>query len=200
MGARLDGQVASAPTGDAQVPGWWGQFKRKCTAKAASLNRGAVTCRARPSANLRQLRDAAQAAASALDAAPHDAARPADAVEAQVAVSAAMRSETGAEMLTTRHAWISDRKRPNPALTTLVRDSGGDGGPGPNALHDPGTDHLVSDPASVPQVIANYWRNVSALPSEAELPAAVKQQAQAAGAEALWAHPLQLPAAEALDE
>ncbi|PNH00262.1 LINE-1 reverse transcriptase, partial [Tetrabaena socialis] len=104
-------------------------------------------------ANLRQLRDAAQAAAGTLDAAPHDAARLADAVEAQVAVSAAMR-----------------------------------------------TGHLVSDPASVSQVVANYWRDVSALPSAAELPAAVKQQAQAAVLEALRAHPLRLSAAEAQDE
>ncbi|PNH09547.1 LINE-1 reverse transcriptase [Tetrabaena socialis] len=200
MGAWLDGQVASAPTGDAQILSWWAQFKRKCTAKAASLNREAVTRRTRPSANLRQLRDAEQAAASALDAAPHDAARLADAVEAQVAVSAAMRSEAGAEVLSARHAWISDGERPNPALTTLVRDSGGDSGPGPTALHDPSTGHLVSNPASVPQVIANYWRDVSALPSEAVLPAAVKQQAQAAVLEALRAHPLRLPAAEAQDE
>ncbi|PNH03777.1 hypothetical protein TSOC_010133 [Tetrabaena socialis] len=164
MGAWLDGQVASAPTDDAQVLGWWGQFKRKCTAKVASLNREAVTRRARPSANLGQLCDAAQAAASALDAAPHDAARLADAIDAQDGVSAAMRSEAGTEVLSAS------------------------------------TGHLVRDPASVPQVIANYWHDVSALPSEAELPAAIKQQAQAATLEALWAHPLPLPAAEAQDE
>ncbi|PNH01965.1 Transposon TX1 uncharacterized protein [Tetrabaena socialis] len=64
----------------------------------------------------------------------------------------------------------------------------------------PSIGHLVRDPASVPQVIANYWRDVSTLPSEVEQPAAVKQQAQAAVLEALQAHPRQLPAAEAQGE
>ncbi|PNH03795.1 LINE-1 reverse transcriptase [Tetrabaena socialis] len=200
MGVWLDGQVAAAPTAEGHphqaILDWWGPFKCRLTAQVQRLNREAAARRLRPSASMQQLWDAAQGAASALDAAPQDAARLATAVDAQVAVTVAMRADAGAEVLSARRAWISSGERPSPALTAIVRDSGSSsgGGPGPSTLRDPSTGHLVSDPASMPQIIANFWRDISALPTEAELPAAAKQQAQAAVLEALRAHPIRLPA------
>jgi hypothetical protein len=82
-------------------------------------------------------------------------------------------------------------------LTALVpaasEGGGGGGGPGPSALRNPSTGELIRDPGRLPQIIADFWRDVSALPSETELPATVKQQAKAQVLEALRSHPLRLP-------
>ena len=204
MGDWLTEQVASAPRGADHPPqtmlDWWPAFKRRLTAQVVGLNRVAVTRRTRPAATVQQLTTAAQEAAAALDASPHDVAQLAEAVAAQVAVQKGMRAAAGAEVLAARRAWISDGERPSPTLTALIQEtSDGGGGPGPSTLRDSTTGQLVSDPARIPQIIANYWRDVSAVPREAELPETVKQQARAQVLEALRAHPKRMPAAADAD-
>lgn len=210
LGDWLDEQVAAAPQGEEHPPGsileWWPAFKRRLTTQVARLNREAIRRRTQQTASVQQLATAAQEAAAAMDAEPHNAAALAAAVEAQVAVQKAMRTAAAADVLETRRSWLSDGERPSPVLTALVQESNhavagdGSGGPGPSALRDGSSGQLVSDPARVPQIIANYWRDISALPSETELPAAVKQQARSQILEALHTHPLRMPEADAEDD
>ena len=144
---------------------------------------------------MQQLTTAAQEAASALDADPSDAGRLAAAVTTQVEVRKGMCAAVEAEVLMATRAWIKDGERPSKVLTALVHEpkDGGSGGGGPAQLHDPGTGQVTRDPSQLAQIIANFWRDVSAQPSEVELPTAVKQQAQAQVLEALRLHPLRLP-------
>lgn len=201
LGLWLDEQAAAAPVGEEQahqaILDWWPVFKRRLTAQVARLNREALIRRSRPTASVQQLVDAARAAANALDANPQDAACLAEAVDAQVAVQRAMHAAAGAEVLAARREQISDGERPTPGLTRLVHETcggnSGGGGPGPTILRDPRTGQLAKDPGRVAQIIADYWRGVSALPPVTELPPAVKQQAQVQVMEALRAHPMRLP-------
>lgn len=201
LGEWLDEQVDGAPTGEEHqhqaILDWWPAFKRRLTAQVARLNREAVARRVRPAASVQQLTAAAQEAASALDADPTSVERLTAAVEAQVAVQKGMQAAADAPALDARRTQICQGERPSQGFTALVRDHGdgsGGGGPGPSMLRDLRTGQLVSDARQLPQVIANFWQDISALPSEAELPTAVKQQAQAQVLEALRAHPLRMPA------
>ena len=164
----LDEQEAASPNQEGQphqaaLDGWMG-FKRSLTAKIASLNREAQTRRCCPTATVQQLTTAAQEAASALDADPSDAGRLAAAVTAQVEVQKGMRAAVAAEVLMARRAWIKDGERPSKVLTALVHEpkDGGSGGGGPAQLHDPGTGQVTRDPSQLAQIIANFWRDVSA--------------------------------------
>ena len=204
LGDWLNEQVANAPAGEEHPPqsmiDWWPAFKRRLTAQVASLNRIAVTRRTRPTASVQQLTTAAQEAAAALDAEPQDVTRLQAAVTAQVAVQRGMQAAASAEILEARRTWISDGERPSPTLTALLHETrDGGGGPGPSRLRDPATGQLVSDPARIPQIIANYWRDVSALPTAAELPAAVQEHARVQVLEALRAHPKRMTEAEDLN-
>ncbi|KXZ53737.1 hypothetical protein GPECTOR_6g654 [Gonium pectorale] len=201
MGVWLDQQVATAPIGDDHpaetIIAWWLGFKRRLTANIKRPNHEAETRRRRPSATVQQLQTAAQEAAAALDAAPHDPGRLTAAVEAQVAVSGAMRADAKSDDLAARRSRISEGERPSRGHTALVHEAngGGDGGgPAPTTLKDSTSGQLVSDPDRVPQIIANYWRDVSALPTETELPMATKQATLAEVMAALRPHPLRLPA------
>ena len=192
-------QAASAPIGEEHTPQailqWWSGFKRRVTARATTLNQEAEARRLRPSARVRQLQTAAKEAAAALAAAPGDHGRLVEAVEAQVVVSAAMRADARTDVIAARRANIADGERPSTALTALVHDTGpnGDCGPGPTALRDPSTGQLTRDPVKLAQVIADYWRDVSAIQPETELPPTVKLEAQTAVLEAVRAQPLRLP-------
>ena len=200
MGEWLDEQATAAPGGEdpAQQQAlldWWEPFKRRLTAQISRLNKEAVMMRSQPSASVLHLTEAAKEAANALDANPRDADRLTAAVDAQVAVQKAMYAAAGADRLAARRESISIGERPSPALTALVHDTnrGGGGGSGPTMLRDSRTGDLVSDPTRLPQIIANYWQEVSALPTEEELPDAVKQQAREQVLEALRQHPLRMP-------
>ena len=202
--AWLDGQVAAMPVGPQrqhdEMLAWWPGFKRALAAKVAELNREAVLRRTQPGADVQSLLDAASAALDALDATPGDPACIAAAVDAQVAVSAAMRQAAGTQVQAARRRTISAGERPSRGLTALVHDLDrlrGDGeegaSGGPVTLRHPRTGQLVYDPARIAQIIADYWQSVSALPTEAELPQAQRQAAAEQVLGALRAHPLRLP-------
>ncbi|EFJ40299.1 hypothetical protein VOLCADRAFT_99911 [Volvox carteri f. nagariensis] len=142
-----------------------------------------------------------QEAVPTLDANSRDMARQAEAVAAQDVVLKGMQAAAAA----LKCSWgggsgsVTEDTPPTP-ITALIQETSNCGaGPGPSRLRDPSTGQLDSNLAWIPQIIANYWRDVSAMPSAAELPTAVKQQVRVQVLEALHAYPKHMPEAEDVD-
>lgn len=77
--------------------------------------------------------------------------------------------DTDGEWVPTRHVFrLNLTLSFQQVLAALVHEprDGGCGGGGPTQLHDPGTGQAVRDPSQLAQNIANFWQDISALPSE----------------------------------
>ena len=178
--------------GVADQPGllaWWPTFKRRMGAIAGALNRQCRLRRMRPGVRLEVAVQAARAAFAAVEEGAAEGPHTWQGlVAAQEEVAAAARAVGAADARTARLEWLRDGERPSRGLTALVQP--------PRArqavvaLQDE-TGRLVTDAARLPQMVAEYWREVCRAPPH------VSSEAREEVIAALRAQNLRIPEAQA---
>ena len=170
----LQDAVAARPAAPAELLPWWPALKRAAALAANRLSREAVTRRVAASQQEAVALAEEAAAVAAVEAGGDVQAAAAQAVRARcVAAAAAVDAAAGAAR-TTRHQWLRGGEKPCPLLTRLLRPA--DGARTIAHLKQP-DGSITSDPAVMGQVMARYWRDVSAVP-----PPAPEARAQVLGA------------------
>ncbi|GFR40127.1 hypothetical protein Agub_g682 [Astrephomene gubernaculifera] len=136
---------------------WWAGFKRRLAAAANTLSRVAQRRRRMPGQSLQDaIRAARQTQQSA--AGSSSTANLEDLVEAQARVAIASRAEAAHAAYESRVSWLRVGERPSPAITAVVKP--------PAACHtvaalQDNVGRLVSAPGRLPQLVADYWRDIS---------------------------------------
>ncbi|PNW80925.1 hypothetical protein CHLRE_07g335451v5 [Chlamydomonas reinhardtii] len=162
--AWLGTALAARPTDPVELLEWWPALKRAAATSANRLSREAVTRRVAASQREAAALEAAAAAAAAVEAGGDVQVAAQAAVRARcTAAEAAVAAAAGAARRT-RHAWLRGGEKPCPLLTRMLRPAGG-----PRVIaklkQPDGT--TTSDPTVMGQMMARYWRDVSAAPPPA---------------------------------
>lgn len=150
-----------APATPAQLVAWWPGFKARLTAQAARANATAQRRRIRPGQRSTAAKVAVQQAEQTALAAPTHQETIAALVNAQAGMTEALRAEAQPGAFAARIQALRSGERPSPALTQFVH--GCTSSCPPTALRTP-SGQLVTDPASIPGVIAEFWRDISKAP------------------------------------
>ncbi|PNW74768.1 hypothetical protein CHLRE_12g510751v5 [Chlamydomonas reinhardtii] len=162
--AWLGTALAARPTDPVELLEWWPALKRAAATSANRLSREAVTRRVAASQREAAALDAAAAAAAAVEAGGDVQVAAQAAVRARcTAAEAAVAAAAGAARRT-RHAWLRGGEKPCPLLTRTLRPAGG---PRVIAKLKQPNGTTTSDPTVMGQVMARYWRDVSAAPPPA---------------------------------
>ncbi|PNW79403.1 hypothetical protein CHLRE_09g413566v5 [Chlamydomonas reinhardtii] len=162
--AWLGTALAARPTDPVELLEWWPALKRAAATSANRLSREAVTRRMAASQQEAAALAAAAAAAAAVEAGGDVQVAAQAAVRARCTAAEAAVTAAGGAARRTRHAWLRGGEKPCPLLTRMLRPAGG-----PRViakLKQPGGT-TTSDPTVMGQVMARYWRDVSAAPPPA---------------------------------
>ncbi|PNW73896.1 hypothetical protein CHLRE_13g577201v5 [Chlamydomonas reinhardtii] len=159
--AWLGTALAARPTDPVELLEWWPALKRAAATSANRLSRKAVTRRVAASQQEAAALAAAAAAAAAVEAGGDVQVAAQAAVRARcTAAEAAVTAAAGAARRT-RHAWLRGGEKPCPLLTRMLRPARVIA-----KLKQPGGT-TTSDPTVMGQVMARYWRDISAAPPPA---------------------------------
>ncbi|GLI67047.1 hypothetical protein VaNZ11_011236 [Volvox africanus] len=166
MAECIRNQCQEAPSAE-ENPGnliaWWPGFKRRLTILAQQLNKVAQQRRQQPGAHTQEAYLGVQQAQQALDARPHSPHLLQQLVDAQARLARVHIEDNARAANKTRVHWLQAGERPGPALTTFLQIQIQDQQTAPVALQAH-SGRLVTNPAQLPQVVADFWAGVCRAP------------------------------------
>ncbi|GLI70416.1 hypothetical protein VaNZ11_015193 [Volvox africanus] len=166
MAEWIRNQCQEAPSVE-ENPGnliaWWPGFKRRLTFLAHQLNKVAQQRRQQPGAHTQEAYLGVQQAQQALDTMPHSPHLLQQLIDAQARLARVHIEDNARVAKKTRVHWLHAGERPGPALTTFLQTQIQDQQTAPVALQAH-SGRLVTNPAQLPQVVADFWAGVCRAP------------------------------------
>ncbi|GIL87587.1 hypothetical protein Vretifemale_15632, partial [Volvox reticuliferus] len=166
MAGWIRNQCQEAPSAE-ENPGHlialWPGFKRRLTSLAHQLNKVAQQRRQQPSPYTQEACLEVQQAQQALDTMPHSPQLLQQLVDAQASLARMHIEDNIRAANKARIHWLHAGERPGPAMTTFLQTQSQDQQAAPVALQAR-SGRLVTNPAQLPQVVADFWAEVCRAP------------------------------------